>query len=318
MRKNALLAALITLSAASNAAAVQVYGKANVSLNHTDASNSDTLKLNSNASRIGVKGSYEVSEGLKAIYKFEYETFIDDGNDGSVIEVNGEDESTGSEFKQRNIYAGFQGGFGTIIAGKHDTPTKLAQGKIDLFNDLPNADIKNLIQGENRVSNIVMYSTPKTNGLKATVAFVPGDDTGGGEDGISSAVSYQSGDLSVTLAYDDGTAIDSSVETLTRLAAEYKVGNAKFGALFQQADEGANDEDGFILSSSYKLANGVILKGQYGESDDETYEITQIAVGADYKLNKKSKLFAYYSDIETETSTSSSVSTYAVGYEIKF
>jgi predicted porin len=308
MRKNALLAALITLSAASNAAAVQVYGKANVSLNHTDASNSDTLKLNSNASRIGVKGSYEVSEGLKAIYKFEYETFIDDGDDGS-----------GDEFKQRNIYAGFQGGFGTIIAGKHDTPTKLAQGKIDLFNDLPNADIKNLIQGENRVSNIVMYSTPKTNGLKATVAFVPGDDTGGGEDGISSAVSYESGDLSVTLAYDDGTAIDSSVETLTRLAAEYKIGNAKFGALFQQADEvTGNEEDGYILSSSYKLANGVILKGQYGESDDEATEKTQIAVGADYKLNKKSKLFAYYSDIETETSTSSSVSTYAVGYEIKF
>ena len=152
MRKNALLAALITLSAASNAAAVQVYGKANVSLNHTDASNSDTLKLNSNASRIGVKGSYEISEGLKAIYKFEYETFIDDG------------EGSGKTFKQRNIYAGFQGGFGTIIAGKHDTPTKLAQGKIDLFNDLPNADIKNVIQGENRVSNIVMYSTPKTNG----------------------------------------------------------------------------------------------------------------------------------------------------------
>ena len=83
MRKNALLAALITFSAASNAAAVQFYGKANVSINHTDASNSDTLKLNSNASRIGVKGSYEVSEGLKAIYKFEYETFIDDGDDGS-------------------------------------------------------------------------------------------------------------------------------------------------------------------------------------------------------------------------------------------
>lgn len=309
MRKNALLAALITLSAASNVAAVQVYGKANVSLNLTDASNSDTLKLNSNASLIGVKGSYEVSEGLKAIYKFEYETFIDDGDDGS-----------GDEFKQRNIYAGFQGAFGTIIAGKHDTPTKLAQGKIDLFIDLPNADIKNLIQGENRVSNIVMYSTPKTNGLKATVAFVPGDDTGGGEDGISSTVSYQSGDLSVTLAYDDGTAIDSSVETLTCLAAEYKVGNAKFGALFQQADEvTGNEEDGYILSSSYKLANVVILKGQYGESDDEATEKIQIAVGADYKLNKKSKLFAYYSDIEAETNTTStSETTYAVGYEIKF
>ena len=163
MHKNALFAALITLSAASNAAAVQVYGKANISLNNIDINNSDSIDLNSNASRFGVKGSYQINDNLKAIYKFEYETFVDDGEDGN----------TDDELKQRNIYAGFQGSFGTILAGKHDTPTKLAQGKVDLFSDQKWGDIKNIIEGENRVSNIIMYSTPKSNGLKATIAYVP-------------------------------------------------------------------------------------------------------------------------------------------------
>ena len=134
---------LAIIAASLNATTVlagdpKVYGKANLSLNLTDDEGTDTTKLNSNASRFGIKGSFDASDSIKAIYKFEYETFIDDGDDGK--------EDSNSEFKQRNIYAGFQGGFGTIIAGNHDTPTKLAQGKIDRFNDLVLGDIKNVIQ----------------------------------------------------------------------------------------------------------------------------------------------------------------------------
>ena len=42
-------------------------------------------------------------------------------------------------------------------------------------------DIKNVIQGENRAKNIIMYTTPKMNGLSATVAFVPNGDEDDGE-----------------------------------------------------------------------------------------------------------------------------------------
>ncbi|MGB1192718.1 MAG: porin, partial [Pseudomonadales bacterium] len=216
-------------------------------------------------------------------------------------------------------YAGFQGNFGTIVAGNHDTPTKLAQGKIDRFNDLVLGDIKNVIQGENRVSNIVMYTTPKMNGLSATVAFVPGEeDNGDISDGISAAISYKADGYSLTVAHDDGETIDSSVESLTRFVGEYKGDSFKLGALYQIADEGATDEDGYVLSGEYKLANGLILKGQYAQSDDETNEITQTAVGVDYKLGKKTKVFSYYSNIETDNGSSSDASTFAVGYEIKF
>jgi predicted porin len=313
MKQKILSLAIITASLNATtvlAAEPKVYGKANLSLNFTDNSSTETIKLNSNASRFGIKGSFDATDSIKAIYKFEYETFIDDGDDGS---------GNSSEFKQRNIYAGFQGNFGTLIAGNHDTPTKLAQGKIDRFNDLVLGDIKNVIQGENRVKNVIMYTTPKMNGLSATVAFVPSEeDNGDISDGISAAISYKAKSYSLTLAHDDGETIDSSVESLTRLVGEYKGDGFKLGALYQIADEGNTDEDGYVLSGEYTLSNGLILKGQFAQSDDESTEITQTAVGVDYKLGKKSKLFSYYTNIETDTGVTTDANTFAVGYEIKF
>ena len=316
---------LAIIAASLNATSVlagdpKVYGKVNISLNQTSdietlkdgpsAAGVDTFKLNSNASRFGIKGSFDATDSIKAIYKFEYETFIDDGDDG---------KGNNSELKQRNIYAGFQGNFGTIVAGNHDTPTKLAQGKIDRFNDLVLGDIKNVIQGENRASNIIMYTTPKMNGLSATVAFVPSeDDNGDISDGISATITYKADAYSLTVAHDDGETIDSSVESLTRLVGEYKGEGFKLGALYQVADEGSKDEDGYVLSGEYKLSNGLILKGQYAQSDDESTEITQTAVGVDYKLGKKSKIFSYYTNIENDNGVSVDANTFAVGYEIKF
>jgi predicted porin len=197
-----------------------LYGKVNVSLVNADDGSNDEWKLNSNASRLGVKGESEIAEGLSLIYKAEFEMFVDDGNKDSsktrcadVLDQDG--AKTGNEvcitdsnkntFSQRNIMAGIKGSFGTVWVGKHDTPTKLAQSKIDLFNDLE-GDIKNTFEGENRVSNIVAYSSPEVNGFSSTVAMIPGEDAendnGGLADGVSYSVSYQQDDLYLALAGD--------------------------------------------------------------------------------------------------------------------
>ncbi|MFT5483563.1 MAG: putative porin, partial [Halieaceae bacterium] len=97
-----------------------LYGKVNVSV----VNGEDQWELNSNASRMGVKGKTEISDGLYAIYKAEFEMCVDDG------------DCKGQTLTQRNIIGGIQGKYGTLWAGKHDTPTKIAQNKIDLFNDL--------------------------------------------------------------------------------------------------------------------------------------------------------------------------------------
>ncbi|GIS06126.1 MAG: hypothetical protein CM15mP109_08820 [Candidatus Dadabacteria bacterium] len=75
---------------------------------------------------MGIKGSQTFDNGLAAIYKYEYQTDPIDGD---------------PTFKQRNSYVGLKGAFGKVFMGMHDTPTKKAQGKVDLFNDTA-GDIK--------------------------------------------------------------------------------------------------------------------------------------------------------------------------------
>ena len=85
------------------------------------------------------------------------------------------------------------------------------------------------------------------------------------------------------------------------------------------------DQDAFIFSGNYKLKNGLIAKFQYGESDDKEETTKQIAVGADFKLNKQVKLFTYYSDISDYRSIDigglasyKDNQTIAAGFEVKF
>ena len=320
-----------------------IYGKVNVSVVNADGGTSDAWKLNSNASRLGLKGKTEVADGLYAIYKAEFEMFVDDGSKDSsktrcadVLDSDGVEtgdtvcvtDSDKDTFSQRNIMLGLTGSFGTVWAGKHDTPTKLAQNKIDLFNDLE-GDIKSTFEGENRVSNIVAYTSPTMNGFSTTVAMIPGegadvdgdgkDDTGL-TDGMSYSVSYTMNNLYVAIAGDQ----DVDSQDLIRLVAQYKMDALKVGVMYQQNEDnlGTKDESGFFVSAAYQLDEKTTLKVQYGsiEDDADGDEEETLSLGADYKLAKGTKAYVFYTD-----NTDSSVgkedkedSTFGLGMEHKF
>ncbi|MGH1371181.1 MAG: porin [Cellvibrionaceae bacterium] len=288
----AIAAALPVSAMAAGPIDGKVYGKVNVSIvNEDKASGSDQWELNSNASRIGFKGKTELSDSLSVIYKLEYETSVDDG------------DKSGQTFTQRNIYAGLTGGFGTLIAGKHDTPTKLAQKKIDLFNDLE-GDIKNTFEGENRESNIVMYTTPKMGGFAATLGMIASesDDVDGdgedddGFDGTSLALSYTADNMYFALTNDKD--IDG-MDNLVRAVAQVNISDLQLGVMWQDAEmHSGYEEDGYFLSAKYKIGK-VALKAQYGEVEgDGSHEEETMSIGADYKLGKKTKAFAFYTQNE--------------------
>jgi len=344
--KRKLLPLLIAgLASGYATAGVTVYGKANVSVqsNDSNAMSSDTQDnwtLNSNASRVGVKGSKKLGDtGLKAIYKVEYEVAFDDGDDGS---------GNKSELKQRNTYVGLTGNFGTIIGGYHDTPLKLAQGKVDRFNDLDVGDIKNVVSGENRLGDSVIYTTPKFSGVSASIGLVLGEDDGVNNtdnDGLtdSTSISIQWSGHGARLAVANDSDVDEELVAndwtvampgktgldITRFVGEYGQDNWKIGALVQSAeptDDNATDieEKGTILSGELKVASNVKLKLQYASSEtsedgEEDIEIDQIAFGADYKLDKKTKLYAYYAKVQTEKgSVDAEDKTFGLGIETKF
>lgn len=270
-----------------------LYGKINVSLQSSDENNDDKTELRSNASRIGLKGHavLNASHSLNAIYQIEYEIQTDDGND--------DDDRT---LTQRNTYVGLAGTWGTILGGKHDTPTKMIQNEIDLFSDL-NGDIKTLLQGEVRADNIVMYQTPTLANLSGAVAVVASeqDDV---DDGYSGSLAYDDGSLYFAASYD----YEVEGYDVTRVAGQYRFGDLSLGALWEEAelsDGPSNSEDAYVLSTAYTWAE-TTFKAQWGESDIRNEGTENYSLGVDYKLADSTKVFAFYTDLEDDFNNESS------------
>jgi predicted porin len=314
-------------------AAPQVYGKLNVSVESADLEGAslsnpaarDAWELNSNASRLGVKGSFDLEvANLKAIYQAEFGIDVDEGNSG------------GQTFSQRNIFAGLQGGFGTLTAGKIDSPLKNAEGKVDQFNDL-RGDIDNLLGGQNRVNNLIRYETPSFSGLTLTLAAAPGeqnvdtDGDGENDDGLadtkSLALTYQQGIWYAALAHDSDQAARRSVDgfsraDITRAVLQAKPGDLELGALYQLSSDVVSGSDGedqsWLVSAAWKI-DRIKLKGQYGitKGDVSDEEVSLAALGADYKLSKASRAYVYGSRTERDVADLTDTSV-GVGLEHKF
>ena len=286
--------AIAPFTAANGPIDGKLYGKINVAVVNSDSGSTDTWKLNSNASRIGLKGSSQISEGLSVFYKTEFEVDVD--GDGDV-------------FKQRNIYAGIKGQYGSLLAGKNDTPTKQAQKKIDLFNDSV-GDIKKTFAGENRMSNIIAYTTPKYGNFSASYAIMPSEAVDGGlADSKSYSVNYKKDGLYVAVAADSNVK-DADI---LRIVSEYKLDAWKLGFMYQEND--TTNESGYFTSAAYKSDN-ITYKAQYGnnENDTEGSDKTTLSLGADFKLAKNTKSFVFFTDNESSSSTK----TFGLGLEHKF
>jgi len=285
-----------------------VYGKLWISVESQDTASGTEVDMVSNASRLGIKGSMDFGEGIEAIYQAEYEV---DPVDGTA------DESKDRTFKQRNSFVGLKGSVGTIFLGKHDTATKKSQKKIDLFNDLA-GDIKNILQGENRMSDLVGYTTPKINGFSATFNAIKGTE-GLGDDSIgdstSTSFSYDSENFYIALAFDSELKGYDS----TRLTLQIPFNRSQLGIMLQDSEKLSTgvEEDGYVISFSQKVGDKGTLKFQQAESDMKLDSGKQFSFGYDYKLSSKAKAFFFFTDLSGDN-TSKEKEITGIGFEYKF
>ena len=285
-----------------------VYGKLWISVESQDTASGTEVDMVSNASRLGIKGSMDFGEGIEAIYQAEYEI---DPVDGTA------DESKDRTFKQRNSFVGLKGSVGTIFLGKHDTATKKSQKKIDLFNDLA-GDIKNILQGENRMSDLVGYTIPKINGFSATFNAIKGTE-GLGDDSIgdstSTSISYDSENFYIALAFDSELKGYDS----TRLTLQIPFNRSQLGIMFQDSKKLSTgvEEDGYVISFSQKVGDKGTLKFQQAESDMKLDSGKQFSFGYDYKLSSKAKAFFFFTDLSGDNRSKEKEIT-GIGFEYKF
>lgn len=327
------IAAGVAAPFAANADDAKVYGKVHMSFGVVDtgSAGNSNWQVRSHASRLGFKGSEDLGDGMSAIYKLEYQVNPDysQGDQGSATNL-----------KRRNQYIGLKGGFGEVRVGRHDTPLKMAQGKFDQFNDT-DADIKGKLgisQGENRVDNVIAYLN-KFGDITLGVALVPseGDGTTAGDgpaDTISAAVMYSNGDMFGSIAIDsyDDTGKTSASPTynksLMRAVGTMNMGTMSFGLLYEQsttdgvgAVDDNNDKTDLGVSFGMKMGNGKVKAQFMSGNVDNGAQTTQTSLGYDYKLGKKTKVYAMWTDGTKENDAGATIQEYTftgVGMVKKF
>ena len=284
------VALLSSLSMSAFAADVDIYGKANLSLQSSDEGEGSFTEVKSNASRIGLKGTHDLGDELTVIYKAEFQVDLDG------------DSAKGDSITDRNQYVGLAGSFGEVLLGKNDTMLKQSQGKVDLFSDL-NGDIKNLWKGENRMADTISYKSPKFNDFRVGVTYIA-EDSVDAEDGVSVAVFYGDKKLKKSKVFAS-IAVDSEVKgyDITRATVQGKVGGVVLGAMVQTQEkiDGSAEMDGYMVSAKYKM-DKVTFKGQYQAANfDGGDDKSGITVGADYSLAKSTKVYTFYTSFDMDS-----------------
>jgi predicted porin len=309
-RKLLALAVTAALAAPLAAqAAPTVYGQLNLSVDMVDEESTltDNWQVNSNSSRLGVKGEEALGNGYSAVYKAEF------GVAGDVA----------GGLAGRDRYLGLKAGWGTVKLGAFDSPLKASQGNVDQFNDMVYADMGSYVWGENRQDNVIGYESPKiADAITVKVSLQSGETNAddGFAEAISASVTYETKNLYLAAAMDKDVnnsfnAFSSAVgdgRDAIRLTGMFTMDALQFGAMFQTSEtsnEGVggiakDDETVMLVSAAYNMGKHTI-KGQAALVNDDfgggaETDMTFLAVGYDHNCTQTTKVFAQVSALNID------------------
>jgi predicted porin len=338
---------------------VQVFGRIDESLNYINGGKIDSTNGNiskyvargdsntqlvCNDCEIGFKGSEDLGNGLKALFKLAYE-----------YDINNSTGLTG-----RDQWLGLGGVFGKLQAGTMSTVYKeygkavdplyetVLQGKnIGLQSHLHSGKGD---QGQGRSTNTIGYFSPDWNGLglDATYVIRPDSEQPPAHDNpYSVGVKYENGGLFAAVSYlNNGTGGDDSA---TQVSAKYTFNNFAIvgqyemdGGLITDDRTGtlgqSNNGDGadiWFVGGAYTMGNNMLYAG-YGQGDNAKTTDNTIAVPpapnqkvSEYqykaweivgKHSFSKRTFAYlgYAGIDPDSSDVDTLAQYTLGFQHKF
>ncbi|MGP5504146.1 porin [Psychrobacter celer] len=292
MKKLLLATAIAALSVSAANAAPTVYGKAFLTLDLVEADvdvsgpgvnenvNADErTSLNSNASRIGLKGSEALTANTDLLYQLEYGVDVDADSD---------------QFYSRDTYLGLQNAeYGTLLAGRltaiddYVNFANVTQGGV-LGDDAVLASFD-----APRVNNSFAYFTPSYGNMQFMAMYGLDEDNFVGEENIAGvAGKYAMGPMNAGLSYIQASGdVIGDFKKAIRVSGNYAVNPAlTVGALYQNTDLNTDDnENAFTLSGEMKTATPWTAYAQadvvsnYG--GDKDGDALRGVVGGKYAIN---------------------------------
>ena len=305
MKKLLLATAIAALSVSAAQAAPTIYGKAFVTVDYEDiesnVGDSDSLQINSHASRIGFKGSEAMTANTDVIYQLEY-----------GVDIDADDSRT---FASRDTFLGLNNKkFGEFRFGRN-------QSSLDRINNVVTADggyWDNLGDTDNmvdsgRVDNSMIWTAPKYQGLPLQVsAMYAADEDDNSGDGFGIAAMFDQGTgFTAGVAYDKDLNLGNGnyAQTGDIIRGTATVDLSKFaavpvtlGALYQVADidDADKKEKGFVVSAAMGLQNfakPATVYAQYNNTSNlrgaDGVDSDQIVVGGKYFYQPNMIMHAY-------------------------
>ncbi|GGZ01031.1 porin [Pseudoduganella plicata] len=302
--KYVITAALAMTAAAAQAQSqVHIYGVADAGLvaeYGTPAGSSPAIGSGlASGSRLGFKGTEDLGNGLSAVFVLEGGYNIDTGATGQG----------GLRFG-RQAFVGLRGAFGSITVGRQYSPYYRAIRDVaDPFEDGLAGQATNVMAGNHRMDNAVLYTTPERAGWSAEVAYgageVPELDVGKHRKRVFSGVlSYAPGPLVVMLGHhrrEDALAPDHARNTI--LAARYTLGAVSAHAAFVRSRDlaGARSRDA-LLGLTWKHGPHRVLLSAVQRDDRSAArrDARQYGAGYLYGLAPRTDLYAAYGHIDND------------------
>lgn len=328
-----------------NSKALQVYGQMRVSIDSVDddTGTNDGTDVNSNASRIGMKGEFDIDiSNTKAIYKAELRYETTDAVSGDFDSTAGKNRSKQVEF--RDAYAGLKGKhWGRLRVGRLSTEYKTTLTSIDPWNDNIPQSRSGGRQGSSELhssyfNSAIDYKSPTFGNTYLSAFYVTKSDgstqslhntgtlknyRGGTASGIG--IKYKTKSLFLSADY-----IDMDAETITKtgllndsgwqVAGRFKTGPFSVAALYEDVEDLGLGKNTYI-NGIYKIGNTRIILGYGTNTDSLVYgndDYTNTSIGAKYSLGKKSELFAAYNNRTNDTTDNKDIASITVGMNIKF
>lgn len=323
----AIASALTAPAAFADTSNVTVYGLLNADFEQVKSSNvgagvSNSLnRVSTNATRLGLKGTEDLGEGLKAIWQMEIQADLN-GNG-----ANGFGNGT------RNSNVGLQGDFGTAFLGIWDTPYKVSRNKIELFDNTTFASAINVMgrtgnagaNFNNRLKNSFQYWTPNLSGFQAKLAY--GTDNAKtatvNQSVVSLNATYENDMFYAAYGYESFKDLTLATNAATagnksdgnRLVGAYKFDQGFVGLTYEKlsgttvgvtASRTAWELAGKYTVGSNNFGLSYVNAGNLGATAASGAK--QLSLRYGYNFSKRTELFAMYTDLKNDTAANYNLS----------
>ncbi len=315
MKKSLLALAALTAfaGAASAQSSVTLFGIVDQSVNSVKNGSATVKSLSSdqlNSNRFGVRGVEDLGGGMRAGFWLESGLAPDVGTAGG-----GNGQAGVTAFWNRRSTVSLLGGFGEVRLGRDYVVTFSNRAAYDPFgfNGLGSMGNVESTLGSGAITqvrgnNVVGYTLPALGGVFGGVQVAAGEGAAGTKY-IGGRIGYAGGPVSVSAATGQTSTAGPNKYKQMNIGASFNAGFMTIQGMYDKVTFG-NANQKHILIGAVVPFGASTLKASYnkvsGESDARGAKM--FSFGYQYDLSKRTALYATYSSLNNDGSTTTGAS----------